>query len=399
MDSCRSALIALLLWGALPGYSTAQSTTSDPDGGASRHLLVGGDVAATIAPEDPGFFTYGSYEHSTLRELRIALGAELRANDRLSVLGEVRSQNFEDVAAFALYARVRPFVHRRFDVQVGRIPPTFGRASRLFYARENPLIGQPLAYQYLISLRPDAVPASAVELLSMRGRGWLTNYSIGSATASVGVPVASSFAWDTGVQVNTSWKAVSVTGAVTAGTLSHPLVSDDNGGKQFAGRATVDAAPGLQLGASYSRGEFLSRGVVRALEREGSTFVQQAEGLDMEFARGHWLVRAEAIGSEWRIPLGGRTTPLRALATSVETRYAVLPGLYTAGRVEHLTFNRIEGASSSLAWEAPVTRIEIGAGYYLRRNLEARGSWQTNERDGGRIRTGRFGAAQLLFWF
>jgi hypothetical protein len=400
MISCRSALVALLLWGVLPLVGHAQSTSSGSDEVARRHLLVGGDVAATIAPADPGFFTYGSYEHSTLREFRIALSAQLRAGDRLSVLGEVRSQNFEDVTAFALYARLRPFVHRRFDIQVGRIPPTFGRASRLFYARENPLIGQPLAYQYLISLRPDAVPASAAELLSMRGRGWLTNYSIGSVTAAAGVPVASSFAWDTGVQVNTAWKAVTMTGAVTAGTLSHPLVSDDNGGKQFAGRATVTAAPGLEIGGSYSRGEFLSRGVLRALAlEEGPTFVQQAEGLDMELARGHWLLRAEAIGSEWRIPLDGRTTPLRALSTSVETRYALFAGVYAAGRVEHLTFNRIEGAAIPLAWEAPVTRIEIGGGYYLRRNLEARGSWQTNERDGGRVRTGRFAAAQVLFWF
>ena len=119
--------------------STAQNATTDADGVGNRHLLIGGDVAATIAPEDPGFFTYGSYDHSTLREFRVALAAELRANARLSVLGEVRSQNFEDVTAFALYARIRPFAHRRFDVQVGRIPPTFGRASRLFYARANPL--------------------------------------------------------------------------------------------------------------------------------------------------------------------------------------------------------------------------------------------------------------------
>jgi hypothetical protein len=234
----------------------------------------------------------------------------------------------------------------------------------------------------------------------MRGRGWLTNYSIGSPTAAVGVPLASSFTWDTGVQVSTGWKAVTLTGAVTAGTLSHPVVSDDNSGKQFAGRATVTAAPGLEIGASYSRGEFLSRGVLHALELDqGSTFIQQAQGLDMEFARGHWLLRSEAIGSEWRIPLAGRTTPLRALATSVETRYAFLPGVYAAGRVEHLAFNRIEGTPVPLAWEAPVTRVEIGGGYYLRRNLEARGSWQVNERDGGRVRTGRFAAAQVLFWF
>ena len=350
--------------------------------------------------EDPGFFNYGSYEHSSLREFRVGLGAQLRANDHLSMLAEIRSENFADISAFALYARVRPFAHHRFDIQVGRIPPTFGRASRTAYARENPLIGQPLAYQYLISLRADALPASEAELLTMRGRGWLASYSIGSPLAAAGVPLASSFEWDTGVQVSTGWKAVSVAAAVTAGTLSHPLVADDNSGKQFAGRVAVAAADGLEIGASYSRGEFLSRGVLRALGTDdGSSFVQQAEGLDMQFARGHWLMRAEAIGSEWRLPIGGQTIPLQALATSFETRYAIFPGVYAAGRVEHLAFNRIDGPAGPISWEAPVTRVEIGGGYYLRRNIEARLSWQANERDGGRIRTGRFVAGQLLFWF
>ena len=54
------------------------------------------------------------------------------------------------------------------------MPPTFGAFARRTYATDNPLIGYPLAYQYLTSLRPDALPANADELLRMRGRGWLS---------------------------------------------------------------------------------------------------------------------------------------------------------------------------------------------------------------------------------
>jgi hypothetical protein len=400
MSSCRLAVIALCLSSVTATPLRAQGTTAESGQLAGGRLSVGGDVAVSIAPTDPGFFTYGSYEHSALREFRVGLSAELRASDRVSFLGEVRSQNLDDVSPFALYARIRPFANRRFDIQAGRIPPTFGRASRTPYGKENPLIGQPLAYQYLTSLRADALPASAAELLSMRGRGWLANYSIGSLGASPGVPLASAFEWDTGVQVSTAWKAVSLTGAVTNGTISHPLVSDDNAGKQVAGRVTVKAADGLEFGASFARGQFLSRGMLRAISVEdGSNYIQQAEGVDMEFARGHWVLRAESIGSEWRIPLGGRTTALRALATSGEAKYALLPGIYVAGRLEHLAFNRLSDSPEPLAWDAPITRFEVGGGYYLLRNLVARVSWQTNERDGGRIRTGRLAAAQLLYWF
>lgn len=400
MCSCRLALIALCLWRVTATAALAQGAAPETGHLAGGHLSVGGDVAVSVAPTDPGFFTYGSYEHSSLREFRVGLSAELRATDRFSLLGEVRSQNLDNVSPFALYARIRPFAHRQFDIQVGRIPPTFGRASRTPYGKENPLIGQPLAYQYLTSLRADALPSSPAELLSMRGRGWLANYSIGSSSASPGVPLASAFEWDTGVQVSTVWKAVSLAGAVTNGTISHPLVSDDNAGKQIAGRVAVRAAEGLEFGASFARGPFLSRGVLRAIDVEnGSNYIQQAEGVDMEFARGHWVLRAESVGSEWRIPLAGRTTPLRALASSAEVKYALLPGIYAASRVEHLAFNRIDGPSGPLAWDAPITRVEVGGGYYLRRNVVARVSWQRNERDGGRIRTGRLTAAQLLFWF
>jgi hypothetical protein len=46
-----------------------------------------------------------------------------------------------------------------------------------------------------------------------------------------------------------------------------------------------------------------------------------------------------------------------------------------------------------------VTRVEIGGGYYLRRNLVARVSAQRNRRDGGRVSSATFVAGQLLYWF
>jgi hypothetical protein len=214
------------------------------------------------------------------------------------------------------------------------------------------------------------------------------------------VPVASAFSFDTGVQVTSAWRRITLSGAVTSGTLSNPRVADDNGGKQVQARVTVRPAPGLELGSSFARGAFVSRAVLRSVNPPLSdSFVQQAYGLDMEYGRGHWLVRAEGIVSEWRIPLGTTTQPLRTSVGSVEGRYAFLPGMYAAARLEHLAFSQIHGSSATLPWDAPVTRLEIGGGYYIRRNIVARGSWQLNQRDGGRIRSASFGAAQLLYWF
>jgi hypothetical protein len=392
-----------LLCGGVTASAAGQGLPSTPVSLVDGRVVLGGEASVSMAPEDLGFFNYSDYEHSTLRELRLGMKAMVRATDRISVLGELRSENLAGVTPFALYARIRPFPERRLDIQVGRIPPTFGSQTRMAYGRDNPLIGSPLAYQYLTSLRPDAVPWSADELLEMRGRGWLTSFSVGNTAAERGVPLVSAFTWDTGVQVSTGWKAISVAAAVTNGTASNPRVSDDNRGKQFATRLVVEPAAGLVVGASFARGDFISRVVRTALGPQADrTFAQRVYGTDVEYSRDHWLVRGDAVLSEWDVPFGARPeTPaeLRAVAMSVEGRYTFLPGAYGAARIEHLAFNRIAGSTGRLAWEAPVTRLEVGGGYYIRRNVIGRVSVQFNERDAGRVRSSRLAAAQLLYWF
>ena len=105
--------------------------------------------------------------------LRIDVTAALKADSHLFFLADVRNENEDGPKAYALYLRIRPWEHRAFDIQVGRIPPTFGAFGRRTYANDNPLIGYPLAYQYLTTLRADSLRARADELLQMRGRGWL----------------------------------------------------------------------------------------------------------------------------------------------------------------------------------------------------------------------------------
>ena len=396
-------LLAALAVASGAAGQTLPALPSEPVSLGGGRVVFGGEVAASIAPEDDGFFNYTTYEATTLRQLRLGLSGRFRVTDQIAVLGELRSENLQAVAPFALYARVRPFPGRRIDLQIGRIPPTFGSFSRRVYSHDNPLIGYPLAYQYLTSIRADAAPADADELLRMRGRGWLASYSRGNPEAAPGVPLVSAFSWDTGVQVAAGWNVVSVAAAVTNGTASNPRVTDDNGGKQLTFRATAEPATGFVVGGSFARGEFLSRRVL-ALLPAGSDdrYTQRAYGADVEYSRDHWIVRAETVLSEWRIPLWaahGEGLPLRAWATSVEGRYTFLPGFYGAARAEHLGFSRIAASTRIDEWEAPVTRLEIGAGYYLQRNLIARASVQQNTRDGGRVPSRTFLAGQLLYWF
>src|SRR5260370_4873498 len=151
---------ALLAWLGLASPLLAQTLPSEPIALAGGRVTVGGDISASFGSQDPGFFNYTDYEHSALRLLRIDVSAAAKAGPHFSVLGEIRTENVGPVRAYALYARIRPWTRRDFDIQVGRIPPTFGAFARRTYANDNALVGYPLAYQYLTSLRPDARPSS-----------------------------------------------------------------------------------------------------------------------------------------------------------------------------------------------------------------------------------------------
>jgi hypothetical protein len=387
----------------------AQTLPSEPVALADGRVTLGADVSASFGSTDPGFFDYTDYEHSALRLLRIDVSAAVKAGAHFTLLGEGRTENFGQFRPYALYLRIRPWMARDFDIQVGRVPPTFGAFARRTYANDNPLIGYPLAYQYLTSLRPDALPATTDELLRKRGLGWEVGYSVGDTARLPGVPLVSAFKWDTGVQAHATVGMVSATASVTTGTLSNPLFHDDNDGRQMAGRVELRPIAGLIVGTSAARGPFVAQSAARAVVGEPRTdsLTQTAWGGDVEYSRDYYLLRWEAIVSGWRMPIAAPPRqlplddPLTATSMSIEGRWKLRPGLYVAARFDHLGFSEIAGATTGAEpWDAPVTRVEVGGGYSIQRNLLLKLSYQHNSRDGGiLLRTAPLGAAQLTFWF
>jgi hypothetical protein len=143
---------------------------------------------------------------------------------------------------------------------------------------------------------------------------------------------------------------------------------------------------------------------VRAVLPDGSAedFKQTAWGGDVEYSWDYYLVRAETIVSRWTLPLvrgTDSTLPLSAISTSVEGRYKIRPGLYVAGRFDHLGFSEVTSTTSRQTWDAPVTRWVVGGGYSLQRNLMIKAEFQHNDREGGRVTSLPLGAAQVVFWF
>jgi hypothetical protein len=392
----------MLVFGAgLAATAQAQELPSHPLTLASGRVTIGTEVSFSTStekddeeqPAQSAWFNDTDYEHSTMRLVRLGVSTDIRLTDRISLLAEVRSENGDGVRPYALFARVRPWKNRSLDIQAGRIPPAFGAFSRRAYASGNPLIGYPLAYQYLTSLRSDAVPLDADELLRMRARGWRPIYRLGAQSIGTGMPLITAFRWDTGVEFRLGSDPVMLSAAVTNGTISDPHGKDNNGGKQISGRLQWRPVVGLVLGGSIARGPYLSEAVIQASAPSSG---ERALGFDAEYSRDHWLVRSEGVWNRWGVPT--ISTPLTARALFVEGSYKIFPGIFVAARGDTLSFNQLAGTLQTRTWDAPVKRFETGLGVYVRRNLLAKGTYQQNWRDGGLIRRRKQLNVQLQFW-
>ena len=399
----RIVVIAAAVGGA-PLAATAQGLPSEPLRALGGRLVLTGEAVVTVATADnESYFNYTDYERNALRTVRLSLAALWQPADRLAFVGELLAEDFENAEAYAAYVRIRPWPAHKFDILAGRIPPVFGNFGRRRYNSDRMLIGYPLAYQYLTSLRSDALPATADDLLIMRARGWRSAFPVGDLGQGPGVPLISAFRWDTGVQTRWSTEFAETAVSVTTGTLSYPRVSDDNGSKQISGRFALLPTPGLVIGVSGARGGWVASDVPVTGSRDD--LAQTALGADVEYSRDHWLVRGELVWSRWRLPF--ITTPpegptVKALGSWVEGRYRFSPRWYAAARLDRLGFSKITGSAfggRSTPWDAPVRRFEAGAGYYVRRNVVARMTVQWNDRNAGRVHSKTFVAGQLGYWF
>jgi hypothetical protein len=367
-------------------------------------LTVGGEIALSIAPEDTAFFNDTGYDSNPLRRASLSLSASLALARPAALLVEARTDNLKRPRLYALYLRLKPWAGRSFDAQIGLVPPVFGAFGRRPYGSGNPLIGYPLAYQYLTTMRTDAAPASADDLLRARGFGWRVSYPVGNPHPGPGLPMVDSQRWDVGAEVRVGREPIQLALAVTQGSLSYPRVRDDNDGKQVSARLQATPHTGLVLGLSLATGQYADRSLETFLppQEAGRTRRQRAAALDLEYSRGHAILRAEGIWTAWDLPAIDAPRiedPVEARTLSLEAAYRLAPGLDLAARFDRLGFGEVQGSTHRDSWDAPVSRVEAGLAYALRRGLRVKAGYQYNWRDAGPSGRRAFPAAQLLWRF
>ena len=413
--------------GAVHAQTPAAPAAPPPesrDVAPSPRLRVGGELSITFAPDDPHYFNYTDYEQNALRLVLATAAATYTLTDWLDAVGEVRAENVDRALLSALYARVRPPGVAGLTLAAGRVPPVFGAFARTRYGSGNPLVSKPLAYQYLSTLRSDAVPATADALLAVRGQGWLVAYPDAAARwpetippggypipvaptgyAAPGLPLISGNRWDTGIAGEWDLPRFTLAASATLGSLSKPRVDEDNAGKSVAARIEWRPAMALTLGASAARGAFLSRIALRDAGAPGADGQQSALAVDAAFAVGHLQARGEVIRDRWSLPALAQPLirgSLGATATTIEVQYRVHPRVDVALRGDRIDFSSITGTlfgRQPTPWDADVARLETGASYRFSRRWRAKLAYQYNWRFGlPRVRRG-YPAVQLSAWF
>lgn len=382
---------------SLPALAFA---AQDPPPARPTGLSFGGEVSASVSRRDDiAFFNYTDYEHSTLRQARLRLMLEARLPVRLDLLGELRVEN-DQVNAPALFVRWQPWDARPFHVQAGRLPLTIGAFARRAYGSDNLVVGVPLVYQYLTSVRPDALPETPDDLVRMRARGWRPSYPLGSTDQAPGLPLLAYSRGDTGVQMQWTGQSWTAAAAVTRGTAADPRVRDNNDGVTVSSRLAIMRPSGLTVGISGSRGKWVGQAVESLLPPSARDrgMAQSLLGVDAEFARGHWILRGEWWHSRFEVPTLVET--ISASGGFVESRYRFRPRWQVAARIDRLTFSEIASASAlPMPWDAPLWRVEGMLGYRVTRQVDLRAGYQYNWREAGRVRERGFPTLQALMWF
>ena len=107
----RAGILGVLVLAAA-APAGGQELPSGPVSLANGMVVIGTDVSLSLTPQDDAdgaWFNYTDYEHNALRLFRLAVSADVRITERVSVLTEIRSENGDAVKPYALYLRVRPW--------------------------------------------------------------------------------------------------------------------------------------------------------------------------------------------------------------------------------------------------------------------------------------------------
>jgi hypothetical protein len=298
-------------------------------------------------------------------------------SDHVSALTTVRAGQDQPITVDYAAIRITDITALHLNAQAGLFDLPFGNLRERRFPRRNFLYSLPLLYEYETSL-PDR-PTTDAEILAARGKGG-------------GMPLLDGGLYDLGAMIFGSWGILDYSFAVSSGTISSTTYATQNANSDVGTVARLAVTPftGFTLGAAYAQGAYMEESGTPTPETINvNNYHQQAVELDLEFSYGHLLLNGEAVFNRWPAPLSAGDQNLDLFGYFVEGKYAILPRLYVALRMNGLQFGHATLDQQVQRWDYNVSELEGGVGYFLERDVllklvrrETRTFGGTNPKDG-----------------
>lgn len=364
-------------------------------------LTVHGLMDVTAAERGRGFdlnvLTRGD---SPFDAFGLRLFVDASVNDRTKVFSQIVLRDASQLYVDGAYVMFTPSPAHDMHLLAGKVPWLIGTWAPRAYSNVNPLIGQPLLYQYHSTLLWYAIPPNADALLATAGSGQYEVDYFGYGMGR-GMPMVDDSYWDVGATLTGSVRPFEYAVGMVAGTPGWgSTAQDENAGKSVLARFGFAPAPVLRVGVSGAYGPYLNDSENPDLPPgKTATDYHQILGMaDVELLAGHFEARLEGAMNTWETPTVG---DLEAASGYAELKYAFGFGGFFAGRYDVLRFGAIADSSGAKrSWDHDVTRFEAGAGYRFDRSVVAKLVYQQTRMDRGTSQP-RYGlvAAQLSIKF
>ena len=374
--------------------------------------------AASSPPRSAGpttiaFFNYTDYEHNALRIARLRLFGEWRVIARRCLRrrrGADRERRRRSRCRRCTSAGGRGPRATSY-VQAGRIPPVIGAFPRAAPTdATTSVIGVPLAYQYLTSLRPDALPAIDGRPAADARPGLAAELSDRLADGRTGLPLVSAAQWDTGVEAILAPRLARRRRAPSRWARPPiPVVRETNDGPDWSGRAACTLPAGLTFGVSGARGAVDRATASSTCSRERPRGIRsQTRDRRRRRVRARTAGSSAASGSDsaFELPIVAEPDPLDVAPCRGPASSKRATGCIRAGRsaraLERLSFGDVPGRAALAAdvvGRAGRSRSKACSDSGRRAGSKFAAAWQQNWRDGGRVRERGYPALQVLYWF
>lgn len=318
---------------------------------------------------------------SPLDAFGLRLFVDATVNDRTQVFSQIVLRDASRLYVDGAYVMFSPVPGHDLHLLAGKVPWLLGTWAPRTYSHVNPLVGQPLMYQYHSTLVWYAFPPDADALLATAGRG---QYGVDyfGFPMSRGMAVVDDSYWDVGATVTGSLRPLEYAVGMVAGTPGWgSTAQDENAGKSVLARLGFAPSPLVRIGMSGAYGPYLNDSANPSLPpgRTATDYHQILGMADAEIIAGHVEARFEGALNTWETPLTG---DLEVRTGYAELKYGFAIGGFLAGRYDVMRFSEITSSGGERrTWDDDVTRIEAGAGWRFDRSTVAKLVWQRTTLD------------------